>query len=243
LAYLWVLFNTIIWTIIFGLSGILASIFESNKGQTLGYCARLWGKFILFFSGVKYEVKGLENLDPKGSYIFAGNHASGFDILLAFACLPYWLISIAKIELKSIVILGWVMTTAGHIFVDRRKSESALNTIRKAKISLIKNPRSILLFPEGTRTLDGSLGMFKRGGLLLGIEAEIPIVPVAYIGTYEMLPKGSRCIKNNFLEMRIGKPISPKLYSSKTRKKLAKDVEAKVQSLLDQSVLHSNKIG
>ena len=117
--YFWILFQTAFWTIILGLAGILISFFEPKKGQTLGVVANLWAKLILFFGGITYTVKGLENLRSDGSYIFAGNHASGFDILLAFAGLPYWVVSISKIELKRIPILGWVMTTAGHIFVDR----------------------------------------------------------------------------------------------------------------------------
>ena len=136
--------NACTWTFIFGLSGIFASIFESNKGKTLGHCARLWGKFILFFTGVRYSVKGLNKLDPKGSYIFACNHASGYDIPLAFAGLPYWLISIAKIELKSVLILGWVMKTAGHIFVDRKRSDSAMAALERSKKSLIKKLQKYL---------------------------------------------------------------------------------------------------
>ena len=200
----------------------------------MGHCANLWGKLILFFSGVKYTIKGLENLDPDGSYIFAGNHASGFDILLAFAGLPYWIVSVAKIELKSIIILGWVMSTAGHIFVDRGRSERALKSLEKAKSSLIKMPRSVLLFPEGTRTRDGSLGQFKRGGLLISVDTGIPIVPVAFKGTFEMLEKGSWSMKNHLVEMRVGKPILPDSYSNETRRELANDVKTKVQELLSK---------
>ena len=231
---MWVLFNTAIWTTVLGLSGILVSFFEPKRGRTLGHCANLWGKLILFFSGVKYTIKGLENLDPDGSYIFAGNHASGFDILLAFAGLPYWIVSVAKIELKSIIILGWVMSTAGHIFVDRGRSERAFKSLEKAKSSLIKMPRSVLLFPEGTRTRDGSLGQFKRGGLLISVDTGIPIVPVAFKGTFEMLEKGSWSMKNHLVEMRVGKPISPDSYSNETRGKLANDVKTKVQELLSK---------
>ena len=197
MRYIWILFNAAIWTSFFGLLGIFASVFESNKGKTLGHCARLWGKFILFFTGVKYSVRGLDKLDPKGHYIFACNHASGYDVPLAFAGLPYWLISIAKIELKSVFILGWVMETAGHIFVDRKRSENALASLNKSKKSLIKNPRSILLFPEGTRTMDGELGFFKRGGLMLSLDTGIPIVPVGLVGTFEMLKKGTWSFKIN----------------------------------------------
>jgi len=234
LRYIWIIFNAAVWTSFFGLLGIFASLFESNKGKILGYCARLWGKFILFFTGVRYSVKGLENLDPKDSYIFACNHASGYDIPLAFAGLPYWLISIAKIELESVFILGWVMKTAGHIFVDRKKSENAIAALEKSKASLINNPRSILLFPEGTRTMDGELGLFKRGGLMLSEDTGIPIVPVGIVGTFGMLKKGTWSFKNQPLEIRIGNPIDPKTLSNNNKNSLAKYVKSQVSVLLNQ---------
>ena len=235
MRFIWIIFNAAVWTSFFGLLGIFASLFESNKGKILGHCARLWGKSILFFTGVRYSVRGLDNLDPKGPYIFACNHASGYDVPLAFAGLPYWLISIAKIELKSVFILGWVMETAGHIFVDRKRSENALASLNKSKKSLIKNPRSILLFPEGTRTMDGELGFFKRGGLMLSLDTGIPIVPVGIVGTFEMLKKGTWSFKNQPLEIRIGNPIDPKIFSNDSKNSLAKYVKTQVHTLLDQN--------
>ena len=235
MRYIWIIFNAAIWTSFFGLLGIFASIFESNKGKILGHCARLWGKFILFFTGVRYSVKGLDNLNPKGPYIFACNHASGYDVPLAFAGLPYWLISIAKIELKSVFILGWVMETAGHIFVDRKRSENAIASLEKSKKSLINNPRSILLFPEGTRTMDGELGFFKRGGLMLSMDTGIPIVPIGLVGTFKMLKKGTWSFKNQPLEIRIGNPIHPKTFPNDSKNSLAKYVKSQVQALLDQN--------
>ena len=234
MRFVWIIINAAIWTSFFGLIGIFASLFESNKGKILGHCAKLWGKFILFFTGVKYSVNGLENLDSKGCYIFACNHASGYDIPLAFAGLPYWLISIAKIELKSIFILGWVMSTAGHIFVDRKRSDDALAALEKSKKSLIKNPRSILLFPEGTRTLDGNLGTFKKGGLMLSVDTGIPIVPVGLVGTYGMLKKGTWTFKNQPLEIRVGHPINPKNFSNKNKNDLAKNIKNEVEALLNR---------
>ena len=125
MRYIWIIFNAAIWTSFFG-CWEFSPLFLNQIRERLLDCARLWGKFILFFTGVRFSVKGLDNLDPKGSYIFACNHASGYDVPLAFAGLPYWLISIAKIELKSVFILGWVMETAGHIFVDRKKVKTPL---------------------------------------------------------------------------------------------------------------------
>tara|TARA_B100001564_G_scaffold211164_1_gene177670 strand:- start:1 stop:579 length:579 start_codon:yes stop_codon:yes gene_type:complete len=192
----------------------------------------LWGKFILFTCGIKYKVSGLNNIDSKINYIFAGNHTSMLDIPIAFSGLPYWLVPIAKIELKSVMLLGWVMKTAGHIFVDRKKSESALRILEKVKISLIEKPRSILLFPEGTRTIDGSLGQFKRGGLLLAIDTKMPIVPIAFIGSYEMFGKGSWSMRGHSVELRVGSPIDPNNYSYESRRELAQFVREKVKELM-----------
>ncbi len=233
---IWFFITTAILTLVIGLTGIILTIFETQKGRILGYCARIWGKCILFFNGLKYSVKGLENLNPNGNYIFAGNHASALDIPLAFSCLPFWLVPVAKIELKRVLVLGWVMQTAGHIWVDRTKRDQALRSIEKAKESLKSKPRSILLFPEGTRTINGLLGQFKKGGLLLSLDTGIPIVPVAFVGTYKMLKKGSLKMTGREIELRIGKPINSNNYSHSSRRLLANDVRAKVAELLEYSV-------
>ena len=232
MRFLWVLLNTVIWTLFFGLPGIFLTFFEKNKGRILGHCARNWAKFILFFSGIRYSVKGLENLDPNSNYIFAGNHASMFDIPLAFAGLPYWLVPIAKVELKSVFILGWIMNTAGHIWINRKINRDAINSLDEARKSLLKKPRSILLFPEGTRTVDGSIGVFKKGGLSFLIDTKIPIVPIAFLGTYDLLNKNSFSMKGNDLVLKIGKPLLLEKSSFKDPKYLAENIRQKVKDLL-----------
>ena len=231
MRYIWILINTAFWTTILGLFGIIISIFESKKGKFLGKCARIWAKVILFNGGVKYTVKNLDNLNLSNSYIFAGNHSSGFDILLGFAGLPFWIVSIAKIELRSVFVLGFVMRVAGHIFVDRKNHESAMSSLKKASVSLKKNPRSILLYPEGTRTKDGSIQNFKPGGLLLAVETGMPIVPIYYSGTYSILNRGSWKLNNQNLKLIIGKPIFTEKYSFETRRELAKKVQFEVVKL------------
>ena len=126
------------------------------------------------------------------------------------------------------------MDTAGHIFVDRSRSESAIASLQESKLSLIKNPRSILLFPEGTRTSDGQLGLFKRGGLMLSIDTGLPIVPVAYVGTYEMLKKGASSVNSQHLEIRIGNPIYPESFQKDDKNKLAATVKEQVRNLLNE---------
>ena len=145
MRYLWVIINTTFWTIICGTFGILFSFIESKRGRTLGICARIWAKLILLVGGFSYSVEGLKNLDKDKCYVFAGNHTSAFDILLAYATIPFWIVSIAKIELRSIFFLGFVMNSAGHIFVDRKNHEKAINALNDAKKSLLKNPTFFFL--------------------------------------------------------------------------------------------------
>lgn len=200
----------------------------------LGKCARKWGQTILLLSGIKYSVSGLDNIQTENkSYFFASNHASALDIPLAFAGIPIWLVSIAKIELKSIPILGWVMTTAGHVFVDRKNKEKAFSSLEIAKKTLNKNPRSILIFPEGTRTINGELMDFKTGGLKMAIDLGIPIVPIACRGTYEMLKKGSKKIGNNKLELKIGSPIFTDIDRKLDKKDIAIILRKSIEKLLN----------
>ena len=203
----WVLFNVSLWTAIFGTAGAIASLFEKKKGKILGYCARIWAHLILFTSGIPYKVSGLKNLNLSNQYIFVANHGSGFDIPLAFAALPYWLVPVSKIELKKFPLLGWVMRSGGHIFVDRGSHEKSIASMKNAKDSLIKTPRSIIIWPEGSRTNNGTIGPFKRGGLLISIETGMPVVPLAFVNSYKLHKKNTWIVNKVPVEVRIGKPI------------------------------------
>ena len=191
--------------------------FESNKGRTLGHCARLWGKCILFTCGIKYKVTGLNNLNPNANYIFAGNHTSMLDIPIAFSGLPYWLVPIAKIELRSVILLGWVMRTAGHIFIDRKKSESAIRILEKTKKSLLDNPRSILLFLKG-RVLKMDRLVHLKKVVFYTIDTKMPIVPIAFIGSFEMFGKGSWSMKGRSVELRVGTQLNQVIILMKLEK-------------------------
>jgi len=216
---IWVVINLVLWTILLGGVGTLLSIFEW-RGKILGEVAHIWSKLILASAGVKYSVHGINHLDSKQNYVFAGNHESPFDIPLAFAGIKHHLISISKIEYKWIPIFGWAMQAARHIFIDRNNHTKALESLKKAALSLEKNPRSILLFPEGTRSTDGKIHKFKKGGLLLAIETQLPVVPMALCGTSDVAVKGARKLKSASVELHIGKPIETKGMTFDDRDKL-----------------------
>ena len=229
--FYWLLIVTVFWTIIFGVVTIVVFPFDFTRGKILSKIVKYWARTIFFSAGIKTKISGLENLDNSENYIFAANHSSSLDIPLMLGFIPFWIVPIAKIELKWIPFLGWAMQMAGHVFVDRRNHEKALLSLKSIKESLIKRPRSILLFPEGSRTSNGELKQFKSGGLSLGIEAKISVVPVAIIGTYESLKKGSTSFINNLLTVKIGNPIDIKDYTKNDRKVLSKLVYERVKRL------------
>ena len=205
--------------------------FDFTRGKILSKIVRYWARTIFLSAGIKTKIIGLENLDSSKNYIFAANHSSSLDIPLMLGFIPFWIVPISKIELKWIPFLGWAMQMAGHVFVDRSKHERAMLSIKNIKKSLIKRPRSILLFPEGFRTKDGQVNQFKSGGLSLGIEAKLPISPVAIIGTFDSLKKGSKLFINNLLIIKVGNPIDTRSYIEKDRKILANIVCDRVKEL------------
>ena len=225
---------TIFWTILFGIAVILFSPFDYKKGKILGFIVKYWAKIILKTMNINVRVVGLNKLNRNANYIFAPNHASSLDIPLILGFLPFWIVPISKIELKWIPFLGWAMQAAGHVFVDRRDHEKAMFSITKIKNSLIKNPRSILIFPEGSRTNDGKVNQFKTGGLSIGISTKIPIVPIAIDGTFESLSKHSKKFINKLLTINIGSPIDTRKYSLDDRKDLANFVNTEVKKLKNE---------
>lgn len=203
---IWVIFNILLWTVLLAGGGLILSIFEW-KGKILGQVAHIWSKLLLAAAGVKYSVKGLDQLDPDLNYVFVGNHESAFDIPLAWASIKHHLVSVSKIELKWIPIFGWAMQAAKHIFVDRSNRLKAIKSLQTAAESIKKNPRSVMLFPEGTRSKDGKIQKFKKGGLLLAIESQLPVVPMALCGTKDVLVAGTWKLRPRAIELHIGKPI------------------------------------
>ena len=225
---------TIFWTILFGVAVILFSPFDYKKGRILGFIVKYWAKTIFKTMNINVRVIGLDKLDRNADYIFAPNHASSLDIPLILGFLPFWIVPISKIELKWIPFLGWAMQAAGHVFVDRRDHEKAMLSIAKIKNSLLKNPRSILIFPEGSRTNDGKVNQFKTGGLSIGISTKISIVPVAIEGTFESLSKHSKKFVNKLLTINIGSPVDTRKYSLDDRKNLAITVNSEVKKLKNE---------
>lgn len=226
----WVLFNVVLWTTVCGLSVILVGLVEW-RGRAIREIARIWAKLILLTAGVPYRLIGADRLDRNRHYVFAGNHESEFDIPLCFAAIPQHIVALAKIELRKIPVLGWAMLMAGHIFVDRKNHQRALAALEKTRKSLVRNPRSILIYPEGTRSLDGEIHQFKKGGIVLALSLGMPIVPMAMCGTGEVIRKDSWKIHPCLVELRLGEPIETAGLNYEDREELTRRVRTSVLDL------------
>ena len=152
-------------------------------------------------------VEGLERIKPGTTYVFVSNHQSIYDTPVVFASLPYQLRIIAKESLAAFPVLGWHLRRGGHLFVDRRHPDRA--GILKRWRALVSEGLSLIIYAEGTRSPDGHTARFKAGSFLLAIEAGLPIVPLAVIGTRRVMPKGRLRTEPADVQLVVHDPIQP----------------------------------
>ena len=165
-----------------------------------------WG--VLFLSGVRLHITGLENLNRDMPYIFVSNHSSQFDIPTLQFALPQETCIVYKKELGKIPLFGWQMKLGPYIMIDRDNRESAARSIEIAKKIMSEKARSILLFAEGTRSKTGEVQPFKRGAFYLASKVGFPIVPVSISGAENILPKGRFNIKGGVINVHFEKAIT-----------------------------------
>ena len=208
-----------IHTIIMSLFGLLVSIFDRTGRLVHFYCASPWAKAILWVCGVRVKVRGLDHIKDVDRGIYMANHQSIFDIFTLLACLPVDFKFVLKKELMKIPFLGIAMRRARYISIDRENPRNAVKSMNEAA-EKIKDGASVLIFPEGTRSLDGGLQAFKNGGFHLAIKSRCDIVPVAIVDSHLIVPKGSLRIKKGMIKMNIGRPIPTVDYTKKDMKQL-----------------------
>jgi 1-acyl-sn-glycerol-3-phosphate acyltransferase len=202
------IFDPLIWiyTVGLGLLSIPVSLF-GDRERVLHNFARAWSWAIMktIFSPVR--VTGLERIDTTKPHVYAVTHASALDIPVLYVYLPFQFRIAFKKELLSYPIVGWHLKRSGQICVDQQNPAASIGSIRSALKSL-KAGTPLVIFPEGGRTPDGEIKPFLAGAFFLAIKAHVDVVPVALVGTFELLPMNTYHIKSRPLEMRVGEPIS-----------------------------------
>ena len=223
---IWIYLNLIFWTLLFGLSSFF-TILLTGKKENFKFFSIIWGKTLSFIFNVKLVVKGKHNL-YNGNYIFASNHASLIDIPLLFIAVNRYTVFIAKNELSNIPIFKSILDRAGFIFVDRKNTNSAVKSMNNLMDDIEKTPRSVAIFPEGTRTRDGELLSFKKGAAIFAINTNIPIIPVAISGTYRWSKKKLFDISQSVITFEFGEPIITENYSFDDRDHLTEKIKADI---------------
>ncbi|MGQ0793734.1 MAG: lysophospholipid acyltransferase family protein [Deltaproteobacteria bacterium] len=194
--------------------GTLALIFSalSLKDMMFAYAIKPWGYYILRLCGVRIELEGAENL-PKEPCVIMYNHQSSADIYAFTGALPIHWRPVLKKELRGVPFVGWVTRAIGSHFVERDGSGRDTQEVRKMAEAIKRGP-SVLIAPEGTRSPDGKLLPFKKGGFLIASLAKVPIVPLMILGGRHIMPKGSLRIKSGVMKVRVLPPVDVRDFSS-----------------------------
>ncbi|OEU54835.1 MAG: acyl-glycerolphosphate acyltransferase [Desulfuromonadales bacterium C00003096] len=219
------------WTLFIILTGVPLSLFGSDY---LHAYARIWGRVSLWLAGVRLTVAGLENLAQHGPVVYMANHVSNFDILALMAGVPDQFRWMAKIELFRIPLFGLAMRRVGCIPVDRSNRRNSVLSMREA-VKRIAAGTSVVIFPEGTRSPDGTLQGFKTGSFTLALQAQVPVVPVAIIGSGEVLPKHSRWIRGGHIRLVIMPPVATSGRAVVERNALMEEVRQPIVEALQQA--------
>ena len=226
---IWIYLNLIFWTLLFGLSSFF-TILLTGKKENFKFFGVIWGKTLSFIFNVKLVVNGKHNLHNE-NYIFASNHASLIDIPLLLIAVNRYTVFIAKNELSKIPIFKSILDRAGFIFVDRKNNDSAVKSMNNLMEDIKKTPRSIAIFPEGTRTRDGKLLPFKKGAAIFAINTNIPVVPVAISGTYSWSQKKLFDLSQSVISFEFGQPIITENYSFDDRDYLTEKIKTNIENM------------
>ena len=204
----YLILDPLIWfyTLVLGLLALPGGLFD-RSGRRLHWFSRAWSWLIMKTILSPVKVTGLDKIDTSKPHVYAVNHASAMDIPVLYVYLPFQFRIVFKKELLAYPVVGWQLKRSGQVCIDQQKPTNSIAAIRSAVKSL-KAGKPLVIYPEGGRTPDGEIKPFLPGAFFLAIKAQVDIVPVALIGTYELLPMDTYHIKCRPLEMRVGEPIS-----------------------------------
>ncbi len=194
-----------LYTAVLGTLSLISSLFD-RSGRTQHGFARLWSRLILRTTSSPLSVQGLERIDLSRPAIYTANHSSALDIPVLYAGLPFQFRILAKIELFRLPFLGWHLKQSGQIPIDRADARASLRSLSAAS-QTVKAGMPLVIFPEGGRSSDGHIQSFLGGTFYIAIKAQLPIVPMAIVGTFQTLPMNTFVIHPHPFRLIVGAPI------------------------------------
>lgn len=216
-------------SLFFGSLAILLS-WVPPRGNWVFQMARMWSWGLLLSSGVRLGIRTPPNPEHGTPRIYMSNHQSLFDIPALIVTLPGQSRFLAKRSLFKIPVFGWALSAGGFIPIDREDRSRARESFQEA-VERLRRGSSTVIFPEGTRSLDGCLGSFERGGFLLALKSEMSIVPVWVDGSIFVRRRGSFRIQPGRIDVSYGRPIDVRDYTVRRRRDLESEVRRQMESL------------
>jgi 1-acyl-sn-glycerol-3-phosphate acyltransferase len=228
----WVWLNALISTPLLSLLVIMGS-FAGASGRFYERIGRFWVRWLLRASGVRVVAFGLENIAPGRPQIILCNHVSWYDVGALTNVVPKRYRFVGKQELARVPLWGRAWQAAGSIAIDRSDTQAAIASLDRAARLVRADSSTIIIFPEGTRSPDGTLQLFKKGAFMLALHSGIEVVPAVVIGTRDILPKGSWRVRPGRIIVRFGAPIPVGAGSQSDRDELMARTRREMQALLD----------
>lgn len=225
------IFDPLIWcyTIVLAISSLLSS-FVDRDGRIQHAHARLWSWLILKTSLSPLTVRGLDRIDTSKPHLYAVNHASAMDIPVLYVGLPFQFRIVAKKELFRYPFMGWHLSRSGQVRIDQQNPAKSISMLKSA-VKTLQSGMPLVIFPEGGRTPTGEVKEFLAGAFFLGIKAQVDIVPMAIVGSYEMLKMNTFHIKPHALELLAGEPIPTSGLTLRDMEALSARVKSAIENL------------
>jgi len=215
---------------IFGTAALIASVW-AKTGRTQHRIAQRWARACLAVSGARLTVCGAENLAKHPVAVYASNHTSYMDTPVVFATLPFQFRILAKKELWSLPFIGWYLARSGQIPVDAENGRAALSSLSTG-VKALRAGMPLFVFPEGSRTPDGELKEFLAGAAFLAIRAQLPVVPIALSGVYDLLPIHTTHLYPCEMTLTVGEPIETAGMTLRQTDELTQEVRNRIAEML-----------
>jgi 1-acyl-sn-glycerol-3-phosphate acyltransferase len=235
LRRLWVSAVLVALTPPLSLAAILGCLVAPRSFEPFNRAARLWSRALLAAAGVRVRYHGLDRAKPGPARIFACNHQSAVDIWALLVAVPLTTRFVAKQELFDIPFLGWALRAGGFVPIARGDHNRALHDLRVAA-SRIQRGCSVVLFPEGKRSSDGRLRAFKKGAFHLALEAHVPVVPVAIVGTAALHPPGFGAARSGSVDVHFEAPVEVERFLPRDTEGLRDEVRAAIAARLGEAL-------
>jgi 1-acyl-sn-glycerol-3-phosphate acyltransferase len=226
-------------TALCGSVSLLVSLVDKD-GRAQHRIAHFWARIVIIFAGCSLRIEGADKLCQHPVAVYAANHTSYMDTPVVFAALPFQFRILAKKELWPIAFIGWYLDRSGQIPIDTRNPRSTLSSLGLG-VKALRSGMPLFVFPEGGRTPDGQIQNFLSGAAYLAIRAQVPLVPIALSGVYDLLPIHTRHLYPGELTLTAGEAIDTTGMTVRQTDELTERLRAAIQALSTNSLVESSE--